>query len=169
MTKNLGVMLTIGVTAAVLLLIGLLNFMPAGASDVAGTQVVEAVMIETTAPLDTAALEAAYAAREALLLAQIGAIDMEYSARQTAYEEQAASYEAHLTAGAEQLGQLQEQEGTLQEQIAALQLAQSERVSAYEDQCGQAYYQYEMNIQQLRVQLDEGNAKLAEALARLGQ
>ena len=81
MMKNLGVMLTVGITAAVLLLIGLLNFMPAGASEVADVEVMEAGVAETAVPRDAAAVEAAFAAREALLLAQIAGIDAEYGVR----------------------------------------------------------------------------------------
>ena len=57
----------------------------------------------------------------------------------------------------------------LQQQSDQLSGHQSERAAVYDTQRQQAFYQYQVSIQQLKVQPDEAAAKLADAQAQLGQ
>ena len=114
-------------------------------------------------------MRAAYEARETLLLAQIAELETELTDRQEAYDFQIEEFNGLFVTAEEQLSGLQNQESLLQEQIDQLLVAQNERAANYESQRQGAYYQYQVNIQQLQAQLDEGNVKLNEALTRLGQ
>ena len=168
--KNLGVILAVGITAVIIITIGIFNFLLASEADLpARYGGLPAAVEETTVVPDVAAVQAAFDAREALLQAQIAELDAELVDRQAAYDLQVEELSALIVASEEQLTQLQDQETVLQEQIDQLLTAQTERAANYESLRQQAYYQYQVNIQQLQVQLDEANGKLSEALVRLGQ
>ncbi len=168
--KNIGVVLTVGITAVILITIGVFNVLLAAEAETpVDAAITPAVAEEVTAVPDLAAVQAAYDARETLLQAQIAELDSEYSDRQAAYELRVEEYSSLLLAGEDQLSQLQDQETVLQEQIDQLLAAQMERAANNESQRQQAYYQYQVNIQQLQGQLDEAHVKLSDALAQLGQ
>ncbi len=168
--KNIGVILTVGITAVIVLTIGFLNFFPVSEAEPPGNgEIIPDPAAENTAVPDTAAIQAAFEARETLLQAQIAELDAEYASRQSEYDLQVEELSALVLAGEEQLTQFGDRETTLQEQIDQLKSAQAERTTAYEGQRQQAYYQYQVNIQQLQAQLDEANSKLSEAVAQLGQ
>jgi chromosome segregation ATPase len=168
--KNPGAVMAVGLTAVIVMAIGVLNVVlsarntgPAVAEE-AAAQVGDAAAVP-----DVAAVQAAYEARETLLALQNAQLDVELSERQKAYDSRVEELQALIGSGEEQLAQLEDQEAALQEQIDQLLLVQSERTAIYDSQRQQANAQYQVNIQQLQVQLDEGKSKLHEALARLGQ
>lgn len=168
--KHLGAVLAVGITAVIILTLGAVNFlMVSGAPSAPNTGDLPANMEAPTAVPDVAAVQAAFEAREKLLQAQIADLDAELENRQAAYDQHAAELNGLIAAGEEQINQLHEQETSLQAQIEQLNNAQAERTAVYESQRQQAYYQYQVNSQQLQAQLDEGKAKLSEALAQLGQ
>jgi hypothetical protein len=168
--KNLGAVLAVGITAVIIVTIGVLNVLLASEpGPAAEIEEIAPPVVDAAAAPDVAAIQAAYDARELLLQAQIAELDAELLDRQAGYDQRAAELEELIFMGEEKLIQLQDQETVIREQIEVLLLAQSERAAAYESQRQQAYYQYQINIQQLQAQLDEGQVKLAEALARLSQ
>ena len=168
--KTTGTVMAVGLTAVIVMAIGFLNVVLAARENVAAVAEEAPAQVEAvTAVPDAAAVQAAYEAREALLASQNAQLDVELSERQEAYDSQVEELTALIANGEAKLAQLEDQETVLQEQIDQLVLAQGERTDAYESQRQQAYYQYQVNIQQLQVQLDEGKSKLNEALARLGQ
>jgi len=167
--KNIGVVLAVGITAVIVIIIGFMNFFPVSESALPAEGESDAAPVAEVTSVDTAAVQAAFEAREALLQAQIAELDGEYAERQTTYDLRAEEIGALIVTAEGQLAQLGEQETVLQEQIEQLLLAQTERSATYEGQRQQAYYQYQVNIDQLQLQLDEANAKLSEALAQVGQ
>ena len=167
--KNLGVVLAVGITAVIVITIGFLNFFPVSEPQLTVGGDIPAPVAETVVVPDMAAVAAAFEARETLLEAQIAELDAEYANRLAVYDLRVEELSTLIVAGEGQLPQLQDQETGLQEQIDQLHAAQSERTTAYESQRQQAYYQYQVNIQQLQAQLDEANAKLYDALGQLGQ
>ncbi len=168
--KNLGAILAVGMTAVILITIGASNFLLAAkAEPPADSGNTPPLVEQTTIVPDVAAVQAAYQARETLLQAQLTELDTELIDRQITYDLQVEELSWLIVTSEEQLGHLQEQETVLQEQIDQLLVAQTERTASYEGQRQQAYYQYQVNIEQLQTQLDEANVKLNDALARLGQ
>jgi peptidoglycan hydrolase CwlO-like protein len=168
--RNLGAVLAIGITAVIILVIGSVNFYLTAEAESTNLPVDPPAVVEETISIqDTEAVQAAYEARETLLLSQIAELDAELVDRQEAYDAHFTDLNGLIVAADEQLTQFENQETQLQEQIEQLRTAQDERTGSYESQRKNAYYQYQTNIQQLQAQLDEGKMRLNEALARLGQ
>jgi esterase/lipase len=170
--KNFGAILAIGITAIIVLVIGSANIflaVRAETSDITVETPAPVEVEENTITQDVEAIRAAYEARETLLLSQIAEMDAELTDRQKAYDLHFQELNELIVNAEEQLTQLENQEILLQEQNEQLVAAQEERTISYESQRQNAYYQYQINIQQLQTQLDEGKAKLNEALVRLGQ
>jgi DNA repair exonuclease SbcCD ATPase subunit len=168
--KNLGAILAIGITSIIIIAIGSINFfLAAEAQSSEDAEVLPIAVEESIIAQDTEAVRAAYKARETLLLSQIADLDAELIERQKAYDLHLEELNGLTGTAEKQLSELENQENVLLEQIDQLLVAQNERSSTYESKRQEAYYQYQVNIQQLQAQLDEGNAKLNEALARLGQ
>jgi hypothetical protein len=168
--KNLGAILAIGFTFIIIIAIASINFFLAAESRSSeDTEVLPTAVEESAITQDTDAVLAAYEARETLLLSQIADLDAELIDRQKAYDLHLEELNGLIVTAEEQLTALENQEIVLQEQIDQLLVAQNQRSSTYESKRQEAYYQYQVNIQQLQAQLDEGNAKLNEALVRLGQ
>jgi len=168
--KNLGVVLAVGMTAVIIITIAIFNFLLVSAEEPpSNSENTQIVTVEPTTVPDVAAIQAAFDARAALLQGQIKDLDAEYADRQSAYDLRVEELGGLIAASEEQVTQLENQENTLQSQIDQLYTAQTEREATYESQRQQAYYQYQVNIQQLQTQLDESKVKLNEALGRLGQ
>jgi len=168
--RNLGAVLAIGITAVIILVIGSVNFYLTAEAESTNLPVDPPEVVEETISIqDTEAVQAAYEARETLLLSQIAELDAELVDRQEAYDAHFTDLNGLIVAADEQLTQFENQETQLQEQIEQLRTAQDERTGSYESQRQNAYYQYQTNIQQLQAQLNEGKMRLNEALARLGQ
>jgi hypothetical protein len=170
--KNFGAILAIGITAIIVLVIGSANIflaVRAETSDITVETPAPVEVEENTITQDVEAIRAAYEARETLLLSQIAEMDAELTDRQKAYDLHFQELNELIVTAEEQLTQLENQEILLKEQNEQLLAAQEERTISYESQRQNAYYQYQINIQQLQTQLDEGKAKLNEALVRLGQ
>ena len=164
--KSAGVIMAVAATSIIVLAIGIFSFLP-GADFQALPN--SATVIPLAVAPDTPAVQAAFAAREALIQTQIQQLDQELAARESDYQARAAEMSALIMTGEGQLAGLQQQETALQQQVDQLLATQSERATVYDGQRQQAYYQYQVNIQQLKVQLDEATAKLADAQAQLGQ
>lgn len=164
--KNAGVVMAVAVTGIIVLAIGIFSFLPGAKSEAPSNP---ATVVPLAVAPDMPAVQAAFAAREALLQAQIQQLDQELAARETDYQARAAEMSALIMTGEGQLAQLEAQESDLQQQIDQLLASQSERATAYATRRQQALYQYQVNIQQMKIQLDEATAKLAEAQAQLGQ
>ncbi len=164
--KSPGVILAVAATSILVFAIGIFSFLPG--EDVK-TQPEPATVIPLAVAPDVPAVQAAFAAREALLQTQIQQLDQELAARESDYQARAAEVEALILTGEGQLAQLTQQETALQQQVDQLLVTQSDRATAYESQRQQATSQYQASIQQLKAQLDEATAKLAEAQAQLGQ
>ncbi len=167
---NLGAILAVGLTIVVVVTLGVLNFGP--------ERVVEGNTIVTEQPLaaegnspssDAAAVQAAFEARETLILSQIDEVQTELAARQAEYDLHVEELMAEIAESEQLVLQLHDQEEAGQTQLEELQLTLTQREASYELQSGQAYQQYNANVQQLETQLGEATAKLNEALARLGQ
>lgn len=167
--KNLGMALAVGLTAVIVIMIGLFNFLLRSEAAPIVDNSDPLTGPEATAAPDLTAVRAAYDAREALLEAQIFELDAELADRQAAYELQVGDLTASIVSREEQLAELLDQETAMQEQVELLLDAQAEHVLNGESQRQQASYQYQINIQQLQAQLDEAQSKLNEALVRLGQ
>jgi hypothetical protein len=167
--KSIGMLLVITATAAILFVLVTFNFAPAGAVDADLASQVPPAVTPDVISTEIRAVEAAFAAREALLISQISELDQELVDRQEAYEAHAGELADLIAAGGAQLAELRAQEQLLQQQSDQLLQAQEERSQLYEVQRGQAYSQYQSNIAQLQVQLDEANAKLAELGLQLDQ
>ncbi len=164
--KSVGVMMAVAVTSVIVLAIGIFSFLPRAGFEAPPNP---ATVIPLAVAPDVPAVQAAFAAREALIQTQIQQLDQELAARESDYQARAAEMRALITTGEGQLAGLQQQETDLQQQVDQLLATQSERATVYDSQRQQAYYQYQVNIQQLKVQLDEATAKLAAAQAQLGQ
>ena len=170
--KNFGAILAIGITAIIVLVIGSANIflaVRAETSDITVETPAPVEVEENTITQDVEAIRAAYEARETLLLSQIAEMDAELTDRQKAYDLHFQELNELIVTAEEQLTQLENQEILLKEQNEQLLAAQEERTISYESQRQNAYYQYQINIQQLQTQLDEGKAKLNEALVRFSQ
>lgn len=165
--RHKGAIIAVAATALVVIAIAIFSLLPAAEADAA-------TRTELPAPVaapahDLGAVQAAFAAREALILTQTQQLDGELVDRQTAYEARAAELGNLIATGDAQLVQLREREMALQAQVEELRAAQVGRGALYESRRGQAYGQYQATLQQLQVQLDVANAKLAEARVQLGQ
>jgi hypothetical protein len=166
--KNIGVVLAVVMTLIVISAIGVFSFLPA--SDPPDpTQAAPTTTTQVVAVTDTGAVQAAFAAREALIQSQIEELDRELTDRGAAYEARVAEVAGVIAAAEEQLAVLQEQEALMVEQVEALQTVQSERAVLYAGQREQAQIQYQAAIDQLKTQLEEAKVKLADAQAQLGQ
>ena len=166
--KNVGVVVAVALTALVVMVIAVLNFSPqvgAASGDMA--------LPPTAAPApiigDPAAIQAAFVAREALIQAQIQVLDHELAARSADYDARVVELTGLIATGEANLAQLSAGEIALREQVDELSAALADRGLLYEGQRAQAYQQYQASLQQLQIQLDEANAKLADARAQLGQ
>lgn len=164
--KSAGVVMAVAATSIIVLAIGILSFLPRADFE---TLPNPATVVPLAVVPDTSAVQAAFAAREALIQAQIQQLDKEQAARESDYQARAAEMSALIMTGEGQLAELQAQETALQQQSDQLLATQSERTAVYDTQRQQAFYQYQVSIQQLKVQLDEATAKLADAQAQLGQ
>ena len=158
--------MTVAATCMIVLAIGVFSFMPGTES---GALSNPATVVRLAVATDMPSSQTTFAAREALIQAQIQQLDQELAARESDYQARAAEMSALIMTGEGQLAGLQQQETALQQQVDQLLATQSERATVYDGQRQQAYYQYQVNIQQLKVQLDEATAKLADAQAQLGQ
>ena len=172
--KHIGTLIAVAVTAAIMLAIGVFSVLPAPESSAApvgdGATADAAPAVQASASAaDPGAIQAAFAAREALVQSQIMALDQELTAREADYAARADELATVIATGDAQLALLQQQEAELTQQLGDLLVAQADRTTVYETQRGQAYSQYQVNLQQLQAQLDEATLKLAEARARLGQ
>ncbi len=164
--KSVGVMMAVAATSIIVLAIGIVSFLTGADSE---AQPNPATVTPLAVAPDMPAVQAAFAAREALIQAQIQQLDQELAARESDYQARAAEMSALIMNGEAQLAQMQGQETGLQQQVDQLLVTQSERATVYDTQRQQAFYQYQVNIQQLKAQLDEAIAKLADAQAQLGQ
>ena len=168
--KYLGPLLAGGLTIAVVLVVGIFSFLPAGSL----TQVEQPTNSEparqiVVAPVDTSQLEAAVAEREAVYLAQIDELNRVLQERQNIYQTQIQELSNQITTTPEQLGQLQAQERILPARITQLETTRSERQATYQEQLAQLQNQYNERIAQLQAQLSEAQIRLAEANAQLGR
>lgn len=166
--KNVGVVVAVGLTALVIAVIAVLNFLPKVGA-VAGEEVLPAVSTPALGAADPAAIQAAFAAREALIQAQIQELDNELAGRTTDYEARAAELGGLIATGEAHLARLSANEIALSDQIDGLTAALAERAALYDGRRTQALTQYQTSLQQLQIQLDEANAKLADARAQMGQ
>lgn len=165
--RHKGAIIAVAVTALVVIAIASFSLLPATEADAAtGTELPAPVAAPAR---DLGAVQAAFAAREALIQTQVQQLDRELTDRQTAYEARLAELGNLVATGDAQLVQLRERETALQAQVEELRAAQVGRGALYESQRGQAYGPYQVALQQLQIQLDVANAKLAEARAQLGQ
>jgi len=173
--KNVGVVAAVAATVVVVLGVAVFSFAPSGATAApapgAPTDAPAGApaAVAPAAPVDPAAVQAAFAAREALLQAQIAELDRELADRQADYAARAQELADLIAAGEGQLAQLTEQETALQTQVSDLRVALADRQTVYAAQRGQAAAQYQANFDQLQLQLTEANARLADARAQLGQ
>jgi DNA anti-recombination protein RmuC len=167
--RNIGTILAVGLTAIIVIVIGIFSFLPEVEADQASNNATPQATDLSLIVSDPASMQAAFAAREALLEAQIQELDGVLADRQQTYQARAQELADLIAAAEAQSAQLSEQETALQQQIEQLQTAQAERTTTYEGQRQQAYFQYQTSIDQLKLQLDEANAKLAETLAQLSQ
>lgn len=171
--KNVGTVGAVGLTVLAIIIIVVVSSWP-DIKPRAGAMPEPVVMPATVTPVagptrDTAAIEAAFLARETLMQTQIEELDRELADRQADYEARAAELAGLITTGEDRLAFLNEQNVALKAQLDELVAAQGERQLLYDGQLQQAYSQYQISIQQLQLQLDTTNAKLAETLAQLGQ
>jgi hypothetical protein len=167
--KHLGPLLAGGLTMAVVLVVGIFSFLPAGspspltsADSVPDGQIV-------VAPVDTSQLEAAMAEREAVYVAQIDELNRALQERQAVYQTQLQDFSSQITTTQDQLGQLQAQERILPAHITQLENTRAERQATYQAQLAQLQNQYNERIAQLQAQLSEAQLRLAEANAQLGR
>lgn len=168
--KNIGTVVAVTLTAAIVLAIGVFSFLPAAESSAGADPTAEAPVSAQLAPsMDSGAIQAAFAAREMLIQSQIMALDLELASREADYNARADELAVTISAGDEQLALVQQREAELGQQLDELLAAQSSRATVYKTQRGQAYSQYQVSLQQLKAQRDEAAVKLAEAQARLGQ
>lgn len=166
--KNAGVIIAVGMTALVVLAVVAFSFMPeAGA--VQPDPAIPDLPAAAATTGDPAAVEAAFAAREALIASQARELDRELADRNASYQARAEELTALIATGEAQLAELESAELALQEQVTGLDTALVDRAALYEQRRVQAYTQYQTGINQLQAQLDEANAKLADARAQLGQ
>ena len=167
--KNVGVIVAVAATAVVVLVIAVFSFMPAEGAAGASPEATVAPVISGGAPSDPAAVQAAFAAREALIQAQIAELDRELADRQGDYAARAQEIADLLAAGEGQLAQLAEQETVLLAQVSDLRVALGDRQALYGTQRSQVNVQYQASLEQLQLQLTEATTKLADARAQLGQ
>lgn len=171
--KNVGTVGAVGLTVLAIITIVVVSSWPdikPRAEAMPEPEVMPAIVTPVAGPTrDTAAIEAAFLARETLMQTQIEELDRELADRQADYEARAAELAGLITTGEDRLALLDEQNVALKAQLDELVAAQGERQVLYDGQLQQAYSQYQISIQQLQLQLDTTNAKLAETLAQLGQ
>ena len=170
--KNAGVILAVGLTALVVATIAAFSFMPRGGAEAQGAPPAPdaaAAVAPVAGSADPAAVEAAFAAREALIQAQIQELDRELADRNTDYAARAAEMADLVATGEAQLAGLSANELALRGQVDELSQALTDRAAIYAGQRAQAAAQYQTRIAQLKAQMDEANAKLADARAQLGQ
>jgi hypothetical protein len=166
--KYVGAIIAVAVASLAVVGIAVFSFLPKSGADspVAPTQ--EPGELAIVAP-DSSAIQAAFDAREVLIQTQIQELDRELADRKADYDARVVELTDLIATGETQLTQLTTNEIALQGQIEQLEAALSERAAIYEAQRNQANTQFQISIQQLKLQLDEANAKLADAQAQLGQ
>lgn len=164
--KYLGPLLAGGLTLVIVLIIGVFSFWPAEqavTADPPPTQQIVVSIVETTE------LEAAMAEREAVYQAQIEELSRALQERQATYQTQIQELTTQIAAAQNQLNELKIQEQNLPSQITQLEVTRAERLAVYQSQLQQVQEQYNNRLTQLQVQLNEAQARLAEANAQLGQ
>lgn len=166
--KNVGAIIAVGLAALTIMGLALFSFWPGGSAEPPGAPAPVSDGVAAAAP-DLSAVQAAFAAREALIQAQVKELDRELADRQTDYDARVVELAELVATGEAQLAQLSAGELALQGQVDELEKALSERGAFYESQRQQANSQLQNNIQQLQIQLGEAKVKLAEAQAQLGQ
>lgn len=172
--KHLGPLLAGGLTLAVVMVIAVFSFLPpqvlpqseqaevAATDNLASTQIV-------ISPVDTSQLEATMAEREATYQAQIEELGRALQERQAIYQGQIQELTAQIAAAQNQLNDLRAQEQNLPGQITQLEDTRAERQAAYQAQLQEFQNQFNDRIVQLQAQLNEAQARLAEANAQLGR
>jgi hypothetical protein len=166
--KYVGAIIAVALASLAVVGIAIFSFLPKSGTGSPAAATQEPGELAAVAP-DSSAIQAAFAAREALIQAQIQQLDGELVDRKADYDARVVELTDLIATGETQLAQLTAGELALQSQVDELGAALSERATFYEDQRNQANTQLQINIQQLKVQLDEANAKLADAQAQLGQ
>lgn len=147
---------------------------------IAMTTVLVAIALAALRPTATVATTAAQAGpavppqpaivqREAVYLQEIAATSRLLQERQTVYQAQLDEMANRLQGGQAALDTLAAQEAALQQQLAQLQSARRARLDSYASQLAAARAAYQERFDLMGAQLQEVQAKLAEANAILGR
>ena len=164
--KNLGPLLAGGLTLLVVMLVGIFSFLPAGAATQPAAASAGPIVIPA---VDTTNIQASIAERDAAYQAQINQLNQTLQERQATYQTQADTLKAQTTAAQAQLTDLKNQEQNLPAQISQFDQARADRLAVYQAQLDQLNQQYQERLAQLQTQLNDVQAKLAEANAQLGR
>lgn len=144
-------------SVAVLMLVGLL----------AGSGIQHAHAQEI--PPEAAALQAAFAQREAAYQEQLAQLNQAYAERQRLYQQQLEEMNRRLATVQQQVQAIRSQEETLRQQLAQLQSLRSERQAQYQSQLLQMRTEYANRANAINAQLADVQARLVEANAMLGR
>ena len=120
-------------------------------------------------PPAVAALQTAFADREAAYQTQLAQLQQAFTEHQTTYQQQLAEMNQRQTQTQAQAQQLANHAQTLQAQIAQLQAVRAQRQAQYQSQLETARTQYGARAAVINNQLVEVQARLAEANAMLGR
>ncbi|HAJ36400.1 MAG TPA: hypothetical protein DCL15_11975 [Chloroflexi bacterium] len=120
-------------------------------------------------PADAAALQAAFAQREAAYQEQLTQLNQAYAERQRLYQQQIDEMNRRLATVQQQVQAIRNQDATLRQQIAQLQSLRAERQAQYRSQLEQMRAEYANRAAAISAQLTDVQTRLAEANAMLGR
>lgn len=120
-------------------------------------------------PPEVAALQAAFAQREAAYQEQLAQLNQAYVERQRLYQQQLEEMNRRLATVQQQVQALRNQEETLRQQLNQLQSLRKERQAQYQSQLIQMRIEYTNRANAINAQLADVRARLAEANAMLGR
>lgn len=120
-------------------------------------------------PPEAAALQAAFAQREAAYQEQLVQLNQAYAERQRLHQQQIDEMNRRLATVQQQVQAIRSQEEALRQQIAQLQSLRIERQAQYRSQVEQMRAEYASRAAAISAQLTDVQVRLAEANTMLGR
>ena len=163
-TRKIGFWLAGSVVAGLLVAFGLFALQPtaSAAPSPQGDAQATLTVITDADQARQRQVEAAYAE-------QLTQVQQALAERKAVYDGQLQEMNNRVATGQTQVRALADQEQAIQQQIAQLYNARLERQAAYATQLAAARQEYDQRLAQLAAQLQEAQARLAEARTLLGQ
>jgi len=159
--KNLGIILGFGITAPILILVGIYLLWLQEASP----QPAFVISIND----DVAGVKATLSEKEAIVQTQLDGLSTAFQQQQTHFNEQTEKRQNEIDRAEAELASLDSQIFTLESEIARLEITQTVRLNSYQTELTQTRQQFKTRLAELETQLEAAQTQLADIEIRLNK